>query len=215
MIFKSKRCLKLTPYAYGEQPQDKKYIKLNTNENPYPPTSRIEKVIKSVDIDKLKLYPDPENKSLKNAIADAYNIKAENVFVGNGSDEVLSFIFPAFFNEDGKGVVYYDITYSFYPVYTNFYNIPTHIVELDNNYDVDILKIKSIDADGYIICNPNAPTGIPLSRDKLISLIEARPNSLVVVDEAYSEFSDCSVSDLVLKYDNLLVVKTFSKSYFI
>lgn len=212
-MYLSKLAESITPYEAGEQPQDKAYIKLNTNENPYPPTKKAKTLLENFDIDRLKLYSDPNNRRLKEAIAKVYGVKEDNVFVGNGSDEVLAMCFPAFFNRGGKGVAFADITYSFYPVYASLYEIKKNIIPLKEDFSIDTESFMNTDAEGIIIANPNAPTGIVLSREEVENIIIANRNKVVIVDEAYADFSDESVVDLIEKYDNLVVVKTFSKSY--
>lgn len=213
MEFWSKKCKEITPYVCGEQPQDKQYIKLNTNENPYAPSPKVKKLLNEFDIDKLKLYPDPINMELRNAIAKVYDTTYDSIFVGNGSDEVLSFCFPAFFDSDGKGIAFADITYSFYPVYCDFYNIKSTKVELEDDFNLSLSKLGSVNADGYIICNPNAPTSIAIPQKDIIDFVEEYSDKLIIVDEAYVDFCDCSVIEFTKKYSNLLVVRTFSKSY--
>lgn len=212
-MYLSKLAERITPYEAGEQPQNKKYIKLNTNENPYPPANGVKDVLEKFDIDGLKLYSDPDNIRLKEAIAKVYGVEKGNVFVGNGSDEVLAMCFPAFFNRDGNGVAFADITYSFYPVYADLYEIKKNIIPLNEDFSLDTEAFRNTDAEGVVIANPNAPTGIVLDKEEIESIIIANGNKVVIVDEAYADFSNESVVDLVGKYDNLIVVRTFSKSY--
>lgn len=215
MSFLSKKCRSIVPYIAGEQPQDKKYVKVNTNENPYPPSPKVEALLSSFDAKKLRLYPDPNNRKLKQAIANKYGLTENNVFVGNGSDEVLAMCFPTFFdNDDSSSVVgFADITYSFYKVWTKMFSIKREILPLDDDYKINIADYKNSSANGFIICNPNAPTGIALGRLELIELIEECPDKLFIIDEAYADFANCSVANFVGQYKNLIVVKTFSKSY--
>lgn len=210
MNFLSKRAYQLTPYTAGEQPQDKKYIKLNTNENPYPPSPQINMEI-TASIAKLPLYPDPDSGELCEAIASIENIPKDCVFCGNGSDEVLAFVFYAFF-DDELPLLFPDVTYSFYPVFANFYNIPVHRVPLDRNF-----KINAEDyfqsAGGVIFPNPNAPTGIYLETDRICRLLDYHADKVVAIDEAYIAFGGHSVAPLIKQYPNLLIVRTFSKSH--
>ena len=214
MIF-SKLSDSICPYVAGEQPQDKKYVKINTNENPYPPSKKVESILSNIDIDSLKLYPDPNSTKLVDAIANTYNVKKENVFLGNGSDEVLSMCFPAFFDPNDLPVAFADITYSFYKVWAKMYNINTKIIPLTENFEIDkndYINLKD-QVKGIIITNPNAPTGIMLNKEDIISIVEANKDKIVIVDEAYVDFAPYSMVDYIDKYKNLLVVRTFSKSY--
>lgn len=206
----SKRAQKIVPYTYGEQPKDKKYIKLNTNENPYPPSPRAVEVIKNIPADIYKLYSDPSCKELKEAIGDFYNIDANKIFVGNGSDEVLAFSYLAFLDKGDK-VIYPDITYSFYTVYSSLYEVEELINHLNDDFSMNLQGFNQ-DAKVCIITNPNAPTGIALSLEEIEKLIEKNQDKLLIVDEAYIDFGGESAVKLIDKYDNLLVVQTYSKS---
>ncbi len=200
---------KLSPYVPGEQPQDQQYIKLNTNENPFPPSPAvIQRIREAVGI-ALRLYPDPEARKLKQAIADYYAISAEEVFVGNGSDEVLALSFLAFYK--GKSVSFPDITYSFYPVYCQLFEIEPLVFALNDRFEIAIDAIPKA-SQGIIFPNPNAPTGIALSRNRIESLLQANADKVVIVDEAYVDFGAETSVPLVSQYPNLLVVQTFSKS---
>lgn len=201
---------RLTPYTPGEQPQDKKYIKLNTNENPYPPSPRVIEAIKNFDGDLLKLYPDPAGNMLCNTIAQYYNLKKEQIFVGNGSDEVLAFTFMAFFDPD-KPILFPDITYSFYPVYSSIFDIEYQLVELDSDFNIPIEEFNSENG-GIIFPNPNAPTGKYLPLDAVKEILDNNPNQVVVIDEAYIDFGGESAVSLIPNYPNLLVIQTLSKS---
>jgi len=204
----------IEPYMAGEQPKDKQYIKLNTNENPYPPTPKVKEVLNSFDYEKLKLYPDPNSSLLKNALAKSEDILPENIFIGNGSDEVLALCFPTFFNREEKEVVFADITYSFYPVYCNFFGINFIKKNLDDDFKINIndyLNLKN--AQGIIIANPNAPTGRGIELDIIEKIVKENSDKVVIIDEAYIDFYRKSAVKLTKIYDNLLVVKTFSKSY--
>lgn len=209
-IYSSEKCKSLSPYTAGEQPKDMKYIKLNTNENPYPPSPRAVEALKAFDCGRLKLYSDPENLKLKEAIADNFNLKVANVFVGNGSDEVLSMCFAAFAD---KTVAFADVTYSFYPVYCDFYSLQAKILPLKENFEQDIDLYEHVDADMIVIANPNAPTAIGLNESELLRIIETNRDKAIIIDEAYSDFMNYSAVELTNRYDNLLVVRTFSKSY--
>jgi len=201
---------RLTPYEAGEQPQDQTYIKLNTNENPYPPSPKALERIRALASADLRLYPDPEARELKAAIAKHYDVAAENVFVGNGSDEVLAHTFQAFFSGD-RPLLYPDITYSFYPVYCDLYEIMPKTVALTESFEID-LEAYHANNGGIIFPNPNAPTGRYLETDSIEALLERNSETVVVVDEAYVDFGGKSCIPLIKKYPNLLVVQTFSKS---
>lgn len=213
MSFLSKLCRATTPYISGEQPQDKRYIKLNTNESPYSPSPAVKEIIKKSDYSRLRLYPDPNSSKLVNAIAKKYNLSSNNVFVGNGSDEVLALCFPTFFDPKDETVAFADVTYSFYKVWTNIFKIKTIMIEVDADFKVNLQAYKDSAARGCIICNPNAPTGIAINARDIIDLVSACPDKLFIVDEAYGDFANQSVANYVGQYDNLIVIKTFSKSY--
>ena len=198
------------PYVYGEQPKDQKYIKINTNENPYGPSPKALKLLKETDWDRLKLYSDPVSTELVQALSDYYGVDKEKIYVGNSSDEVLSFIWLAFFGR-GERVVYPDITYSFYTVYSKLYEVEEYIVPLNDDYTMN-LQGMSVPCKGVLITNPNAPTGIALSLSEIENFLQNNRDKLVVVDEAYVDFGNGSAIKLIDKYDNLLVVHTFSKS---
>ena len=201
---------KVVPYVPGEQPKESGIIKLNTNENPYPPAPGVNKVLKEFDTDRLRLYPDPCRSELVEAIADYYNVDKEQVFTGIGSDDVLAMIFLTFFNSK-KPILFPDITYSFYDVWADMLRIPYEQIKL-----TDDLKINATDYykenGGVIFPNPNAPTGELLSIDVVEDIIIHNQDVIVVVDEAYIDFGGESALPLIDKYDNLLVVQTFSKS---
>ena len=206
----------IEPYVPGEQPKDKKYIKLNTNENPYSPSEKVIEKIKSMNLEDLKLYPDPDVSELRKVIAEYFSkkiderITKEQIFVGNGSDEVLALIFMTFFNKGDK-VYYPDITYSFYPVYADLFDLKEVRIPLNENFEIEIDKYFGVDGH-IIITNPNAPTSIALKLEEIEEIVKKNPNQLVVVDEAYVDFGAESAVKLVNKYDNVLVVQTFSKS---
>ena len=206
----------IEPYVPGEQPKDKKYIKLNTNENPYSPSEKVIEKIESMNLEDLKLYPDPDVSELRKVIAEYFSkkiderITKEQIFVGNGSDEVLALIFMTFFNKGDK-VYYPDITYSFYPVYADLFDLKEVKIPLNKNFEIEIEKYFGVDGH-IIITNPNAPTSIALKLEEIEEIVKKNPNQLVVVDEAYVDFGAESAVKLVNKYDNVIVVQTFSKS---
>lgn len=201
----------LTPYVPGEQPQRDNLVKLNTNENPFAPAPGVAAAIEAASGDSLRLYPDPESRQLKNVIADYFSVSDDNIFLGNGSDEVLAHAFNAFFRRGRARVEFADITYSFYPVYCDLYGIDYRQIPLQNNFSIDT-EAFSCSAAGVVIANPNAPTGIALSRSGIASVLERIKDAVVIVDEAYIDFGGESAVALVEKYPNLLVVQTLSKS---
>lgn len=209
----SKLVNSITPYKAGEQPQDMEYIKINTNENPYPPSEKVRAVLDGEKIEKLRLYPDPNCTILTKKIAQTYNVLEENVFLGNGSDEVLAFCFPAFFDQNDLPVAYADITYSFYKVWAKMFNINSKVIPLDENFAINKNDYINLDCKGIIITNPNAPTGMMLKKDELIEIIKSNKDKIVIVDEAYVDFANYSMIEETKNYDNLLVVRTFSKSF--
>lgn len=211
MKFYSSLAKGITPYKAGEQPQDKKYIKLNTNENPYPPSPKIKKVINNDEYEDLRLYPDPNSTVLKKALSDVRNIDQTKIFIGNGSDEVLSMCFAAFFDKDDC-IAYADITYSFYEVYASYYGLKSKIIPL-KEYRIQTQDYINLDCKGIIIANPNAPTGVALNRKEMQAIIQNNRDKIIIVDEAYIAFSDCSIVDLINEYDNLIVIQTLSKSH--
>jgi histidinol-phosphate aminotransferase len=199
----------LSPYVPGEQPKQDGIVKLNTNENPYPPSPRVLAAIASA-AERLRLYPDPRATRLREAIAARCDVRPEQVFVGNGSDEVLAHTFQALLKHD-RPLLFPDVTYSFYPVYCGLYGIAHDEVPLDAAMRIDISDYRR-PSSAILLCNPNAPTGIALQRDAIASLLAERPDRLVVVDEAYVDFGAESAVPLVASHDNLLVIQTFSKS---
>lgn len=203
---------RVTPYVPGEQPNEKNVIKLNTNENPYPPSPNVVDSIRNIDIDGLRKYPDPSASLLVNAIADFHNINSKNVFVGVGSDDVIGMAFMTFF-QSGKKIIFPDITYSFYPVWADMMGIPYEKKSLDDNYNL-VEKDYLCENGGIIFPNPNAPTGILVKKSFIIDILNANPYSVVIIDEAYIDFAEesDSVIDLTAEYENLLVTRTFSKS---
>ena len=210
----SKRMKNLVPYVPGEQPQDRTYIKLNTNENPYPPSPAIDKLLKSFPLERLRLYPDPMFTLLRQTIAGQFGLTPDQVFVGNGSDEVLAFSFYAFFDSDRGPLLFPEFTYSFYPVYCDFFDIEYVKVPLLPDYSVDLQAcIDDRVSCGVIFPNPNAPTGMVTPLDDIRSFLDTYPGDrVVVVDEAYIDFGGKSAVSLIGDYDNLVVVRTLSKS---
>ncbi len=200
----------ISPYVPGEQPKDRRFIKLNTNENPYPASPAVIEAVRSVTGLEARLYPDPEASALRRTLADHSGLAMNQVFVGNGSDEVLAMVFPAFFNRTDT-IAFPDITYSFYPVYAALYEIPSLIIALAEDFTIDFNAYPN-NLKGFLLANPNAPTGIAVSAGKIEELLQLRPDMLLVVDEAYIDFGGESVISLVPRYDNLLVVQTMSKA---
>ena len=201
---------KVVPYTPGEQPNQPDMIKLNTNENPYPPAPGVEKALHGIQPDTLRLYPDPTAGDLVHAIARNYGLKDEQVFVGVGSDDVLAMSFLTFFNSD-KPILFPDITYSFYDVWADLFRIPYECKALDENFC--IRKEDYFGENGGIIFpNPNAPTGVELPLGDIEEILLHNRDVIVIVDEAYVDFGAKSALELIEKYDNLLVVQTFSKS---
>ncbi|MFQ3231153.1 MAG: histidinol-phosphate aminotransferase [Reinekea sp.] len=200
----------LDPYVPGEQPKGQNLVKLNTNENPFPPSPRVRQAISDNEILALRLYPDPDSSRLKKTIAEYYQLASDQVFVGNGSDEVLAHSFVAFFKQP-QPILFPDVSYSFYPVYANLFGIETKTPALNKDFTIDISAFDQPNG-GVILPNPNAPTGIYLSLDDIRSLVEANTESVVIIDEAYIDFGGESAVCLINEYDNLLIVQTLSKS---
>lgn len=198
------------PYVPGEQPNQPDMIKLNTNENPYPPAPGVVEALKNFDTDKLRLYPEPTCKVLVDAIADYYGIRSSQVFTGVGSDDVLAMIFMTFFNSK-KPILFPDITYSFYDVWADMLRIPYEMQPLDENLHIrkeDYYR----DNGGVIFPNPNAPTGVLQSLEDIEDIIKHNQDVIVIVDEAYIDFGGRSALPFIEKYDNVVIVQTFSKS---
>jgi histidinol-phosphate aminotransferase len=201
---------KLTPYVPGEQPKLENLVKLNTNENPYGPSNQVIRALQAVANDSLRLYPDPNSDKLKASIAEYYDLKSEQVFVGNGSDEVLAHVFQAFFKHD-RPLLFPDISYSFYPVYCGLYDIEFEQIPLNSNFEIDVSEYDRPNG-GIIFPNPNAPTGVPLALSEIEKLLKLNTESVVVIDEAYVDFGTESAVNLIDTYPNLLVVQTLSKA---
>ena len=201
---------KVVPYVPGDQPKGDKLIKLNTNENPYPPAPGVERALREMDVDKLRKYPDPSSTDLVGALAEYYGVGEDEVFVGVGSDDVIAMSFLTFFNSK-RPVLFPDITYSFYKVWADLYRIPYETPALDRDFAIvpgDYEKANG----GVIFPNPNAPTGVYMPLDQVEEIVKANQDVVVIVDEAYVDFGGPSARELLPRYDNLLVVQTFSKS---
>ena len=213
----NKRIGKVSPYIPGEQPKDKLYIKLNTNENPYPPSPKVIEAIQKAAGSGLKLYPDPVCTDLRKAVAARFGVKIEQVFAGNGSDEILAFAFGAFFESSttpgAQAVLFPDITYSFYPVYADLWDTPYRSIPLADDFSIKTDDYK-IPCGGVIFPNPNAPTGIALPLDDILPLSEylEKQKKVLVLDEAYIAFGGESAIPYIGKHPNLLIVHTLSKS---
>jgi len=201
---------KLKPYVPGEQPKVANLVKLNTNENPYGPSPKALEAIRLATCDKLRLYPDPNAQALKSAIADYHQLDDSQVFVGNGSDEVLAHIFHAFFQHNGP-ILFPDITYSFYPVYSQLYQIDYQKIALKDDFSINVEDYKQQNS-GIIFPNPNAPTGRLLALAEIEKLLSFNTDSVVVIDEAYIDFGGESAVTLINQYENLIVTQTLSKS---
>ncbi len=204
------RTQQLSPYVPGEQPQDRNYIKLNTNENPYPPSAKVRQAIHDAVDSGLQLYPDPNCVELKKVIANTCQCSADNVFVGNGSDEVLAHIFAGLFAPD-QALWMPDISYSFYPVYAKLYGLKTQLVPLDEAFQIDLSQFENSNG-GVIFANPNAPTSVVQPLAQIEAFLQRNTDSVVVVDEAYIDFGGESCVPLISTYPNLIVTQTLSKS---
>ena len=202
--------IKIEPYVAGEQPAKTDFIKLNANENPYPPSPTVIKAIADFRAEGLKKYPDANASPLCLAIAERLGLSRENVFVGNGSDDVLALCFRAFFNSD-KPIIYPDITYSFYPVWCEMLRIPYETIPVDEEFNINPSDYARENG-GVVIANPNAPTSIGRGLDFIREILDANRDSVVIVDEAYVDFGGVSAVPLLKEYDNLVITQTFSKS---
>ncbi len=208
--FLSEKYRTLEAYVPGEQPQDKEYIKLNTNESPYPPPEGVLSAITAQEISDLRLYPDPDCRLLRSKLAERYGLKPENIYVANGSDDILNFAFMAFAGDGGKAV-FPEITYGFYPVFAALNGVEAAEIPLREDFSIE--PSDYFNAGGMVvIANPNAPTGKALSLDDISSILEANRDNVVLIDEAYVDFGAWSALELLDRYENLLVVRTFSKS---
>ncbi|MDR1215877.1 MAG: histidinol-phosphate transaminase [Treponema sp.] len=209
--FWNERVSGLAPYTPGEQPRDRRFIKLNTNENPYPPSPLVIEAIRRAVDDRLRLYPDPECWELREAIAERFGVQPEQVFVGNGSDEILAFAFGAFFSDK---VLFPDITYSFYPVYARLWGVPFERPPLNDDFSINPGDYTGVALNaGVVFPNPNAPTGRGMDIATVLSIVTARKDRVIIVDEAYAMFAkeNLSVVSSVATYPNLLTVHTLSK----
>lgn len=200
----------IEPYVPGEQPDLLDMIKLNTNENPYPPSPKVQEVLDKYDINALRLYPDPNSQKLVDAIAEYNGVSSDQVFVGVGSDDVLAIAFMTFFNSK-KPILFPDITYSFYDVWAELFQIPYEQKPLDDHFEF-VRSDYYGENGGVVIANPNAPTGVVQELDALRDIIEHNRDVVVIIDEAYVDFSDHSALELTKEYDNVLIVQTYSKS---
>lgn len=201
---------KVVPYTPGEQPQVTDVVKLNTNENPYPPSPSVRAILEDFEYGKMRLYPDPDSSVLVDAIAKRYNVKSSQVFAGVGSDDVLAIAFMTFFGSE-KPVIFPNITYSFYDVWADVYRIPYKQIPLNSDFTID-REDYITENGGIVIANPNAPTGVMETIENIEYIVKKNPDSVVIVDEAYVDFGSESCLPLVEKYENLLVVQTYSKS---
>ncbi len=211
----SKRFSELKPYVPGEQPSDRLYIKLNANENPYLPSPEVNRALKEFDHSKLRLYPDPDARELREAIASMYgdDVTPDMIFAGNGSDEVLSFVFYTFFDNDAP-LYFPEHTYSFYPVYAGYYGIPFRRIPLKGDFSIDSDALLNGKSSGIIFANPNAPTGIYMPVTEIRYIMEQYSSDrVVVVDEAYIDFGGESAVPLLREYKNLVIIRTFSKGF--
>lgn len=211
MKFYSELVKGITPYTAGEQPIDKKYIKLNTNENPYAPSPKIYGILQQTEYEDLRLYPDPNCTLIKKALQETSGIEQSNIFVGNGSDEVLSMCFAAFFNP-GDTIAYADITYSFYEVYAAYYGLKSNIIPL-KEFIIKPEDYINVDCKGIIIANPNAPTGNALNVNQIEGIIKSNQDKIIIIDQAYIAFCEYSATHLIKEYSNVVVVETLSKSH--
>lgn len=207
--FFSSRYASLEAYTPGEQPKDMKYIKLNTNESPFPPSPLVSEYVEK-ESKRINLYSDPESRELTEAVAELYGVKYENVLMTNGSDEILNFAFMAFC-DDKKGVAYPNISYGFYPVFADLNHIPFREIPLRDDFTINVEDYCNLGMN-IVIANPNAPTGLALTAEQIEKIVESNTDSVVIIDEAYVDFGAQSVVELTKKYDNLLVTQTFSKS---
>ena len=207
--FLNEKFSSLEAYTPGEQPKDMKYIKLNTNESPFSPSAGVLSAVNKDEVAKLRLYPDPEASDLKKAIAELYGVGKDNVFISNGSDEILNFTFMAFF--DDKGVVFPEISYGFYKVYADLYRIDYKMIPLCDDFSINYKDYLGT-GKNVVIANPNAPTGMTLSVSEIEEIVATNRDAIVLIDEAYVDFGGESCVALTKKYDNLIVCCTYSKS---
>ena len=208
--FMSPRFAGLEAYTPGEQPRDQQYVKLNTNESPYPPSPEVVAAVSQAEVERLNLYPDPTGKALKEKLAKLYGVEAKNVFLSNGSDDILNFAFMAFCDSE-RGAAFPEISYGFYPVYADLYHVDSKAIPLQDDFSVNYKDYCGIGR-MVVIANPNAPTGMEISLGEIEEILKSNPDNIVIIDEAYIDFGGISCVDFIKKYDNLLVVQTFSKS---
>ena len=199
---------RMSAYVPGEQPRDKAYIKLNTNENPYPPAPSVVAAMTAAEVEDLRLYSDPTARRLKEKLAKLYGLGPENIYVGNGSDEVLYFLFLAYGH---AGAAFPDISYGFYPVFAEVCGVPATVIPLEGDFTIDPEKYHGLNR-LIVIANPNAPTGLSISLADIEGILQSNPGAVVAIDEAYVDFGGESAYPLLARYENLLVVRTFSKS---
>ncbi len=209
--FMNSRYRGMEAYTPGEQPTDMKYIKLNTNESPYPPSPGVLSAVNSAEVARLNLYPDPTCKGLKDSLARLFDVERENIFVSNGSDDILNFSFMAFCEGNVRRVKFPEISYGFYSVYAELHGVEYTAIPLNEDFSIDPADYFGNDAT-VVIANPNAPTGLALSLVEIENIVKANPDCVVLIDEAYVDFGAQSAVKLTKKYQNLLVVGTFSKS---
>ncbi|WP_040949004.1 histidinol-phosphate transaminase [Gorillibacterium massiliense] len=208
-IYWSRAIREIVPYTPGEQPQNKNLIKLNTNENPYPPSQKVLSAMHEAISGDLRLYPDPDCNKVRAAASNLYGIPCDHIFVGNGSDEILAFCFKAFFDPNDV-IAFPEITYSFYEVYAKLFNLKCNKIPLTDNFDFEINCFLGLNQ-GIVLANPNAPTGKLLSIEEIEKIVKNNPSNIVIIDEAYIDFGGKTAIELIKKYGNLLIIQTFSK----
>ena len=208
--FLSSRFAALEAYTPGEQPQDMEYVKLNTNESPFPPSPEVIAAVSAAEVGKLNLYPDPECKRLRRKLAALYGVGEENVFLSNGSDDILNFFFMAFCDAE-RPVAFPNISYGFYPVYAQLYNLPATVIPLREDFSLNAEDYCGLHQN-IVIANPNAPTGMTIPVSDIETIVQTNPDHVVLIDEAYVDFGAESCRGLIGQYENLLVCQTFSKS---
>jgi histidinol-phosphate aminotransferase len=206
----SKKAQSIKEYVAGEQ-INFGYIKLNSNENPYPPSKAVLKAIKNEK--RLNYYPNPKADELRKALGELYGFSPDNIFIGNGSDEVLGFAYIAFFNPKDKDIVFPDITYSFYPVWAELYDINYRTIPLKDDFSIDANDYLNLNCQGIILANPNAPTSLELARADMQKIVETNQDKVIIIDEAYVDFGSYTCLDFAKKYNNVLIVRTFSKAW--
>lgn len=208
--FLSARFAALDAYVPGEQPQDMEYVKLNTNESPFPPSPEVLAAVSAGEVEKLNLYPDPEGRVLRRKLAALYRVGEDNVFLANGSDEILNFFFMAFCDRE-RGVAFPSISYGFYPVYAQLYDLPATVIPLQDDFSLHVEDYCGLHQN-IVLANPNAPTGMAIPVSDIEMILQTNPDHVVLIDEAYVDFGADSCLPLTGRYENLLVCQTFSKS---